>query len=185
MRVGLSYTPYYNGFKHDAQCEMLSERLGVTHISVSSLVFEEMNRRTALGLEILKCRDGGDPWPVEPMARVVAARVADPDVADGFVFDDYPHTADHAIRLDAALESLGARLDRVLRFVIPEDLIIEQALRTARTEENIRGQIRFQERNAASVFDHYGDRATRIDAVGEPDEVHARVLAALGLAVTE
>lgn len=180
----MMHTPYFNGFKHDAQCDLLSERLEVPHIRLSDMVAREIDSRTPLGDKLQRHRaTGADYWPVDPISSIVAARVAEPDAAKGFVLNGYPHTVDHAVALDTTLHGLGARLDRVLRFVVPEDVIIEQtlALSTRWTAAEIREEIRRHQENAAAIFDHYADRAIEIDDVGDPREVHARTLASIGL----
>ncbi|MFJ4655009.1 nucleoside monophosphate kinase [Nocardia sp. NPDC088792] len=184
MRIGLLKTPFCEGFMHLERRDMLAERLGVPGFSFEEMVRACGMKRTPLGREVDEYLISGPAarTPIPLAARVVADRLGEPDVATGFVLSGYPYTAQCARDLDAVLSKLGARLDRVLRFVVPVEVILQQwPVSVMSDKAGVRSEYRHHQHNADSVFEHYGDRATEIDAVGDEDLIRARALAALGL----
>ncbi|MFI1917664.1 adenylate kinase family protein [Nocardia sp. NPDC020380] len=183
MRIGLLATPFGEGFMHLDGRDMLAEKLGVPGFSFEEMVRACGTKRTPLGREVDEYLVSGPAarTPIPLAGRVVADRLAEPDVADGFVLSGYPYTAECARDLDAALSRLGTRLDRVLRFVVPVEVILQQWPVSVMSGAEVRSEYRHQQHNADSVFEHYGDRATEIDAVGDEDLIRVRALTALDL----
>jgi len=58
--------------------------------------------------------DAGDLVPSDVTNRMVEARVAEPDAANGFVLDGYPRTVDQGDALKKILEHNGTALDAVV-----------------------------------------------------------------------
>ncbi|MBL3228411.1 adenylate kinase, partial [Klebsiella pneumoniae] len=74
------------------QAVLLSEKLGVPHISTGDLFRANISQQTPLGREAQKYMDAGDLVPSDVTNRMVEARVNEPDAANGFVLDGYPRT---------------------------------------------------------------------------------------------
>ena len=100
MRVVLLGPP---GAGKGTQAVLLSEKLGVPHISTGDLFRANISQQTALGREAQKYMDAGDLVPSDVTNRMVEARVAEPDAANGFVLDGYPRTVDQAEALERML----------------------------------------------------------------------------------
>ena len=111
MRIVLLGPP---GAGKGTQAVLLSEKLGVPHISTGDLFRANIGQETALGLEAKKYLDAGDLVPSDITNRMVEARVAEPDAANGFVLDGFPRTVDQADALEDILAGLNTKLDAVL-----------------------------------------------------------------------
>jgi adenylate kinase len=165
------------------QAVLLSEKLGVPHISTGDLFRANISQQTPLGREAQKYMDAGDLVPSDVTNRMVEARVNEPDAANGFVLDGYPRTVDQADALEKILENMNTQLDAVLRFVVPEDTVVERMLARGRTDDNegvIRNRLRVYREETEPLLEHYDGLVVSVDGVGEVDDVNARALRALG-----
>ncbi|APE33254.1 adenylate kinase [Nocardia mangyaensis] len=180
MRVVLLGPP---GAGKGTQAVLLSEKLGVPHISTGDLFRANISQQTALGREAQKYMDAGDLVPSDVTNRMVEARVAEPDAANGFVLDGYPRTVDQADALKKILEHNGTALDAVLCFVVAEDTVVERMLARGRaddTEDVIRNRLRVYREETEPLLEYYDGLVVTVDGIGEVDEVNARALSALG-----
>ncbi|WP_039795564.1 adenylate kinase [Nocardia araoensis] len=180
MRVVLLGPP---GAGKGTQAVLLSEKLGVPHISTGDLFRANIGQQTPLGREAQKYMDAGDLVPSDVTNRMVEARVNEPDAANGFVLDGYPRTVDQADALEKILKDMNAKLDAVLRFVVPEDTVVERMLARGRADDNesvIRNRLRVYREETEPLLDHYDGLVVSVDGVGEVDDVNARALRALG-----
>lgn len=180
MRIVLLGPP---GAGKGTQAVLLSEKLGVPHISTGDLFRANIGQETALGLEAKKYLDAGDLVPSEITNRMVEARVAEPDATNGFVLDGFPRTVDQADALEDILAALNTKLDAVLCFVVAEDVVVERMLARGRADDNedvIRNRLKVYRDETAPLLDHYDGLVVTVEGVGEVDEVNARALRALG-----
>ena len=77
---------------------------------------------TPLGLAAKKVMDSGSLVSDDIILGLVKERIAQPDCADGFLFDGFPRTIVQA----EALKSAGVKLDFVLEIDVPDSAIIER-----------------------------------------------------------
>ncbi|MCX5043968.1 adenylate kinase [Aldersonia sp. NBC_00410] len=180
MRIVLLGPP---GAGKGTQAVLLSEKLGVPHISTGDLFRANIGQETALGVEAKKYLDAGDLVPSEITNRMVEARVAEPDATNGFVLDGFPRTVDQADALEDILAALNTKLDAVLCFVVAEDVVVERMLARGRADDNedvIRNRLKVYREETAPLLDHYDGLVVTVEGVGEVDEVNTRALRALG-----
>jgi adenylate kinase len=121
MRLVLVGAP---GAGKGTQAERLAERLDVPHISAGDLFRANLTKRTPLGMEANKYIDAGDLVPDEVTVGVVRARLGEGDAQRGFILDGFPRTAAQALALDALLDELGERLDAVVEFALPDEVVL-------------------------------------------------------------
>jgi adenylate kinase len=165
------------------QAVLLSEKLGVPHISTGDLFRANIGQETELGLEAKKYLDAGDLVPSDITNRMVEARVAEPDATNGFVLDGFPRTVDQADALEDILAALNTKLDAVLCFVVAEDVVVERMLSRGRADDSedvIRNRLKVYRDETAPLLDHYDGLVVTVDGVGDIDEVNTRALRALG-----
>ncbi|MEU2034672.1 adenylate kinase [Nocardia amamiensis] len=180
MRVVLLGPP---GAGKGTQAVLLSEKLGVPHISTGDLFRANISQQTPLGREAQKYMDAGDLVPSDVTNRMVEARVNEPDAANGFVLDGYPRTVDQADALEKILKDMDTKLDAVLCFVVPEDTVVERMLSRGRADDNedvIRNRLRVYREETEPLLEHYDGLVVSVDGVGEVDDVNTRALRALG-----
>ncbi|MEV0464158.1 adenylate kinase [Nocardia tengchongensis] len=180
MRLVLLGPP---GAGKGTQAELLSEKLGVPHISTGNLFRTNIAEQTALGREAQQYLDAGDLVPSDVTNRMVEARIAEPDAVNGFILDGYPRTVDQAEALEKMLKGAGKELDAVLSFVVDEDVVVERMLARGRgddTEEVIRNRMRVYREETEPLLEHYDGQVVSVEGVGEIEEVNANALKALG-----
>ena len=169
------------------QAELLSETLGIPHISTGDLFRANISQGTAIGIEAKKYLDAGDLVPPEITVDMVRARLNEPDASKGFILDGFPRSIEQAEALNSILADLDTDLDAVVSFVVDPDVVVERMLARGRaddTEDVIRNRMAVYDKETAPLLEYYGDQVKTVDAVGEVDEVHQRVLSALGVKVS-
>ncbi len=161
---------------------MLSESLGIPHISTGDLFRANISEGTPVGVEAKKYLDAGDLVPSEVTVDMVRARVGEPDAVNGFILDGFPRSTDQADALAQILADAEQSLDAVLSFEVDEDVVVERMLARGRaddTEEIIRNRMQVYIKETSPLLDYYAEQVTVIDAIGDVGEVHQRVLRAL------
>ncbi|KZE99164.1 MAG: adenylate kinase [Rhodococcus sp. (in: high G+C Gram-positive bacteria)] len=179
MRLVLLGPP---GAGKGTQAEVLSQKLGVPHISTGDLFRANIGEQTPLGIEAKKYLDAGDLVPSELTVDMVRSRLAEPDAVNGFLLDGFPRSVGQAESLVDILADLGAKLDAVLSFVVDEDIVVTRMLSRGRaddTEDVIRNRLKVYRDETAPLLDHYRDQILAVDAMGDVEEVSARALKAI------
>jgi adenylate kinase len=108
------------------QARMLEKRLGVPQVASGDLLRAAVRNRSAFGLEAKRHMDKGALVPDELVLKVVQERLQQPDAAAGFILDGFPRTVAQAETLSAFLKERGARLDKVIAIIVPDDEIVKR-----------------------------------------------------------
>ena len=180
MRIVLMGLP---GAGKGTQAELLTDKLGVPHISTGDLFRANIGQGTDLGKEAKRYMDAGDLVPAELTNRMVEARLQEDDAQAGFLLDGFPRSVEQAEALTGILERLGAALDAVLFFDADEEVVVERMLARGRaddTEDVIRNRLTVYRNETAPLLEHYRDITVTVDAIGEIADINARALSALG-----
>lgn len=180
MRLVLLGPP---GAGKGTQAAILSEKLGIPHISTGDLFRANIGEGTPLGIEAKQYIDAGKLVPTDVTARMVASRLAESDAAEGFLLDGFPRTVEQADILANLLSEASQTLDGVVNYQVSEDVVVERMLSRGRADDNeetIRTRLGVYRDETAPLIDHYGDKIINIEAEGEVEEINARTLKALG-----
>ncbi|MER7014889.1 adenylate kinase [Saccharopolyspora sp. NPDC000359] len=164
------------------QAAVLSEQLGVPHISTGDLFRANIGNETPLGQKAKSYMDAGELVPDEVTNEMVRDRLADDDAAKGFLLDGYPRNTAQADVLREMLAEQGAELTAVLQFDVPEEELVKRMLARGRsddTEDVIRRRLAVYREETEPLLSYYQDRILKIDAVGSIEEITARALDAL------
>ncbi|MCM3687775.1 MULTISPECIES: adenylate kinase [Kocuria] len=170
------------------QAVRISEKLGVPAISTGDIFRANIKEQTELGREAKGYIDAGDLVPDSVTNRMVRARLAETDTADGFLLDGYPRNAAQVTELDSILAELGHDLDVVLQLTADTDELVQRLLgraqkegRTDDTESVIRHRLDVYDAETAVVVDLYDQRGIvrEVDGLGSVDEVTDRIMAVL------
>jgi adenylate kinase len=165
------------------QAQKLVEKLGIPQVSTGDLFRHNISTGTELGLEAKKYLDAGDLVPATLTNALVDDRLDDEDVTDGFILDGFPRSVEQAEALREMLAKRNLELDAVLEFRVSEDELLNRLKSRGRaddTEEIILNRMNVYRAETAPLLDYYSDELKTVDAVGDPDEVFARALRALG-----
>ncbi|MFI5777145.1 adenylate kinase [Nocardia sp. NPDC051570] len=180
MRLVLLGPP---GAGKGTQAELLSDKLGVPHISTGNLFRANISQQTPLGREAQKYLDAGNLVPSDVTNRMVESRIAEPDAANGFVLDGYPRTVDQAEALETMLKESSLELAGVVSITVPEDVVVERMLGRGRADDSedvIRNRMRVYRDETEPLLEHYDGQVVSVDGVGSVEEVNERILRALG-----
>ncbi|MBY8862395.1 adenylate kinase [Nocardia sp. CA2R105] len=180
MRLVLLGPP---GAGKGTQAKLLSDKLGVPHISTGNLFRANISQQTPLGREAQRYIDAGNLVPSDVTNRMVESRISEPDAMKGFVLDGYPRTVDQAKALEKMLKEAGHELNAVVNLEVAEDVVVGRMLGRGRsddTEEVIRNRMHVYQSETAPLLEHYDGLVVTVDGVGEVEEVNGRVLQALG-----
>src|SRR5947199_10161937 len=107
MRLILLGAP---GAGKGTQATFICQKYGIPQISTGDMLRTAVKASTPLGLAAKKVMDSGSLVSDEIIIGLVRERIAQPDCANGFLFDGFPRTI---VQADA-LKKAGVKLDYVL-----------------------------------------------------------------------
>ena len=191
MRVVLLGPP---GAGKGTQAQIIAGRLGVPAISTGEIFRANVSGQTELGQKAKAYMDAGDLVPDEITVAMVSDRLAEPDAKAGFLLDGFPRNIPQAERLQESLAEMGHVLDRCLELVVDEDELVrrlsgrrmlvdgEWVQRDDDKPETVRHRLEVYREQTAPLAGFYEQAGllSRVDAIGEIDQVTGRALRALG-----
>lgn len=179
MRIVIVGPP---GAGKGTQAAVLSDELGLVHISTGDLFRAHVDGGTELGRKVKGYLDSGALVPDEVTNAMVGQRLTDDVCRTGFLLDGFPRTVAQAQALDDLLRDRDCDIDAVLELDAPEDEVVERLLARGRdddTEGVIRHRQQLYRKETAPLLDFYADRLVSVPAVGSVQDVTARALDAL------
>ena len=119
MKVLLLGAP---GAGKGTQAQFITREFGIPQISTGDMLRAAIKAGTPLGLEAKKIMDAGGLVRDDIIIGMVKERIAQPDCANGFLFDGFPRTLAQAEAMVAA----GVDLDAVVEIDVPDAAIVER-----------------------------------------------------------
>ena len=104
------------------QAKFICDRYTIPQISTGDMLRAAVKAGTPLGLEAKKVMDSGALVSDAIIIGLVKERIAQPDCANGFLFDGFPRTIPQA----DAMKQAGVKLELVLEIDVPDESIIER-----------------------------------------------------------
>ena len=104
------------------QATQICKQFGIPQISTGDMLRAAVKAGTPLGIEAKKVMDSGGLVSDDIIIGLVKERLAQPDCANGFLFDGFPRTIPQA----DAMKQAGVKLDVVLEIDVPDSAIIER-----------------------------------------------------------
>ena len=108
------------------QAEVLSEKLGLAHVSSGDLFRENIKNQTELGKLAKTFMDRGDLVPDDVTIAMVRERLGRPDCVKGALLDGYPRTPAQAEALSKMLNELGGKVDVVPYIRVDEEELVRR-----------------------------------------------------------
>ncbi len=119
MRLILLGAP---GAGKGTQATFICQKYGIPQISTGDMLRAAVKAGTTLGIQAKQVMDAGGLVSDELIINLVKERIAQPDCAQGFLFDGFPRTIPQA----DAMKQEGVALDFVLEIDVPFEAIIER-----------------------------------------------------------
>lgn len=190
------------------QADRLTVRFGVPKISTGDMLRAARAAGTRLGKEAETHMNAGKLVPDEVVIGLVDERLDQDDARKGFILDGFPRTVPQAEALGGLLDKRGTPLQCVLQIDVSRELLVERATlrridkrsgqiyhlkynppppdaelehRADDQEETVKRRLDEYDAMTAALLPFYEKLGLlrRVDGVGTPDEVTARIEKAL------
>lgn len=175
------------------QARLVSAALGIPHISMGELLREEQLAGTERGRVARGYMDRGDLAPDDLVVDMVLSHLSAPAAQRGAVLDGFPRTLAQAHVLDDRLAEHGGGVRSAIYLDVPSDVLATQLAgrrvhgddlgpRSDDRPDVAPNRIQVYLRETQPVIAEYATRGLlrRVDGAGSIDEVHERVMRALG-----
>lgn len=189
------------------QAKILMDRFGIPQISTGDML-RAAKKAGTLDKKYLEIMDAGGLVPDQAMIDLIDGRLDAADCLPGFLLDGFPRTVPQAEALGALMDGRVKKLDAVIQLDVSRHLL-EERLIHRRTDKKtgqiyhlvysppppgadlehraddlpaaVGKRLDAYEAMTAALLPYYQAKGLlrRVDGVGKPDEVTARVLAAL------
>lgn len=118
------------------QCEFITKKFGLVHVSTGDLLRAERKAGTPIGLKAQEAMDAGELVSSEIINELVKQRLHKDDIKkNGVLLDGYPRAVEQA----EFLKEIGVEVDLVLKLDVPEDVLYKRA--TGRRQDPITKEI--------------------------------------------
>lgn len=180
------------------QCEMLTEKYGVVHLSTGDMLRAAVAEGTEVGLKAKSYMESGQLVPDDVIIGIVKDRLAQEDCEKcGWLLDGFPRTEEQA----KALRSAGIEPNSVVFLDVPDAMLIERVVgrrsdpetgkiyhlkfnppptediaerltrRADDTETKVRVRLESFHKHMGAVEAMYSDLLTKIDGAKPKEEV--------------
>jgi adenylate kinase len=159
------------------QAARLTERFDAPTVSFGEVFSDHKERGTDLGRKAAEQIDAGELVPDEIVVSMAKERLAEDDVANGFLLDGFPRTVPQAEELEQLLDAKGHALDAAIHLNVATEVVVERLAARAESgerddddEQTVRNRLRVFDESTAPLLDHYRERGLLVEVDGEGDE---------------
>ena len=104
------------------QAKFISDHLNIPQISTGDMLRASVSKGTELGLKAKVLMEKGELVPDDLILDLVKDRISEKDCANGFLFDGFPRTLDHA----TPLKEKRIKIDCETEIMVDDDEIIQR-----------------------------------------------------------
>jgi len=189
------------------QAQRLAEEKGFIHISTGDLLREAVKNGTPLGLKAKEYMERGELVPDDLIVAMIKEKLPK---GGKVILDGFPRTVNQARALEQMLEEIGERLEKVILFEVPDEVVVERLSgrridpktgkvyhvkynpppegveviqRDDDREEVVRKRLKVYREQTQPLVDYYRQKGILevVDASQPPGEVYRQLLTKLGL----
>jgi adenylate kinase len=114
------------GVGKGTQAKLLSESLGIPHISTGDLLREAIAQGTDLGKKAKSVMDGGNLVSDEIMVGIIRDVLTSERCRNGFILDGFPRTVPQAEALNMLVTDLEIPIDLVVNMEVDEHEVVSR-----------------------------------------------------------
>lgn len=118
------------------QAKMISQEMGLPHVSSGDIFRENIKNETELGKKVKAIMDAGELVPDDVTIAMIKDRLSREDCAPGAVLDGFPRTPAQAEALEAMLASFNGKVDVVPYIQVSEDELVTRLTGRRTCQEN-------------------------------------------------
>jgi len=104
------------------QAKILSEKLGIPHISTGAIIRSAIREKTELGKVAEDYISNGQLVPDKLVIDMVSKRLSEKDCENGYILDGFPRTLPQA----DAMDEIGIELDYALNLLVSDAVIVDR-----------------------------------------------------------
>ena len=119
MRLILLGAP---GAGKGTQAQFICERFKIPQISTGDMLRTAVKEGSELGVKVKEIMNSGGLVSDDIIIALVKERIAQPDCANGFLFDGFPRTIPQA----EALKAAGVTIDHVVEIAVEDEEIVKR-----------------------------------------------------------
>lgn len=108
------------------QGPVIQETLNLPQLSTGDMLREAVSHGTPLGLKAQAAMSSGQLVTDDIVIGIIADRIQEPDCGSGFILDGFPRTKAQADALDQLLLKTGERVNLILAFDVPMEVLEER-----------------------------------------------------------
>ncbi|MEO8199761.1 MAG: adenylate kinase [Gemmatimonadota bacterium] len=171
------------------QGALIAARLGSPKFATGDLLRDAVKRSTPMGLKVKATMEAGELVSDDLIMGVVRDELAKPEASNGVIFDGVVRTIPQAEGVGRLLQEKNRKMDYVLFFEIPDQVILDRLARRREVEGRadddpsaVAIRLRAYREQTAPVLDWYrsSGNVQIVDAVGQVAEIADRVAKVLG-----
>lgn len=140
------------------QAAWLADYWQIPHISTGDILRQALKDQTPLGIKAKGYMDKGELVPDQLVQDMVEERLTQPDTKLGWILDGFPRTVQQAGFLEALLDRLDHKGEKVINLDVPDEVVVGRLLERGRkddTEEVIRRRLEVYRSETAPLIDYY------------------------------
>lgn len=108
------------------QAQIISEKLGLVHVSSGDIFRENLKTQTELGKMAQGYMNRGELVPDDVTIAMISERLKRVDCVKGALLDGFPRTPTQAEALDIMLSELGGKVACAPYIAVPAEILIER-----------------------------------------------------------
>ena len=169
------------GVGKGTQSKLLSDKLGISHLSTGEKFREEIENGSEYGMMAKSYIDKGELVPDEITIEFVKDILSDEQYKKGCIFDGFPRTMNQAEILKKILMKMGNDIHKVINLSADDKVIMDRLLNRGRqddTEEIIKDRLKVYKENTEPLIQYYGNQNLLLDieSSGDGEEVNETIL---------
>lgn len=169
------------GVGKGTQSKLLSDKLGVSHISTGEKFREEIEKNSEYGLIAKEYIEKGNLVPDDIVIQFVKDILSDSEYKKGCIFDGFPRTLTQANALKRILMKMGKDIHKVINLNADDEVITKRLLERGRkddTEEIIKDRLKVYKENTEPLIQFYDNQnlLISVDSDGDESEVNNKIM---------